>query len=291
MTLRGVLALLLVGMFIAVAVAPEAEAQRQRGRGGGKGGGGGGAVTGSQPGMADNPMSYRASREVQERAGLFNSGLVPKYPTEARCLEVKSFFGDRTRHDGSQRVAWANHGLHVGFDITAREGTPLVAIADGEVVHKHSGGRLVGHQIFLRHRPEDTGLSTWLYSKYKHFRELPNLDVGQRVRLGQVIGFSGDTGTTGGHYGDWGYPHLHLPLYVSDGGDYKVMAKMVVPAEVRHLDPLALYLPAGRRLTDNHAIRALTRAEKVVAVPYQTPNGQRVPADTRMIWPFLCKPG
>ncbi|MDP6344671.1 MAG: hypothetical protein QF491_14135, partial [Alphaproteobacteria bacterium] len=76
-----------------------------------------------------------------------------------------------------------------------------------------------------------------------------------------------------------------------DSGRYKTKPMMVVPAKVRHLDPLALYLPAGRRLTDNHAIQALSEAEKVVAIPYQTPDGRRLPADTRLIWPFMCEPG
>ena len=131
-------------------------------------------------------------------------------PKEARCLEVKSLFADRTRYEGSPRVPWANHGYHGGIDIFADEGTPLVAIAAGEVVHKFTGGRLVGHQIYLRHTPEDTGLPIWLYSKYKHFHELPDLKIGERVEMGQVIGEFGKTGNTSGYFGDEGYPHLHM---------------------------------------------------------------------------------
>ena len=66
---------------------------------------------------------------------------------------MKSPFASPTRFDGSIRVQWAYHGYHNGFDISAPIGTPLIAIADGEVIHKFTGGRLVGHQIFLRHAP------------------------------------------------------------------------------------------------------------------------------------------
>ena len=41
----------------------------------------------------------------------------------------------------------------------------------------------MGHQIYLRHTPEDTGLPIWLYSKYKNFHELPDLKIGERVEM------------------------------------------------------------------------------------------------------------
>jgi len=102
---------------------------------------------------SDNPMDPGASRELHEKTGLIETRLTPVYPDTADCLEVKSPFASPTRFDGSIRVQWAYHGYHNGFDISAPIGTPLIAIADGEVIHKFTGGRLVGHQIFLRHAP------------------------------------------------------------------------------------------------------------------------------------------
>ena len=102
---------------------------------------------------SDNPMDPGASRELHEKTRLIKTGLTPVYPDTADCLEVKSPFASPTRFDGSIRVQWAYHGYHNGFDISAPIGTPLIAIADGEVIHKFTGGRLVGHQIFLRHAP------------------------------------------------------------------------------------------------------------------------------------------
>lgn len=239
---------------------------------------------------SDNPMHPGASREVQEKAGLFPTGLTAVYPREANCLEVKSFFGDKTRYDGSFRTERANHGYHGGFDISSPEGTPLIALADGEVVHVYSGERLVGNQLYLRHAPEDTGLPFWIYSKYKHFKSPPDLAVGDRVRMGQVLGYSGKTGTVGGHYGQKGYPHLHLSIYASDYPDYKTIERAVVPQEVRYLDPLAIYLPVGHGLRDNFGVRALPEADKKVVIPYKTSDGRIVPQDTRLVWPYLCDP-
>ncbi len=248
-------------------------AQRGEGKRGRRGGGGSGRT-----------------REELVRQGLFGTGVRPIYPNEARCLEVKSFFADRTRYDGSPRVPWANHGYHGGIDISADEGTPLVAIAAGEVVHKFTGGRLVGHQIYLRHAPADTGLPIWLYSKYKHFRQLPDLRIGERVEMGQVIGESGKTGTTGGYFGDEGYPHLHMSTYAGRTGDYTPGRRGVRIPDMQQLDPLAVYLLKDRKVFDNHAVRALPDDKKTVRIPYKTTDGRIVPAGTRLIWPFMCEP-
>ena len=203
---------------------------------------------------------------------------------------MKSFFADRTRYDGSPRVPWANHGYHGGIDISSDEGTPLVAIAAGEVVHKFTGGRLVGHQIYLRHTPQDTGLPIWLYSKYKHFREMPDLEIGERVKMGQVIGESGNTGTTGGYFGWQGYPHLHMSIYAGRTGDYTPGRRGVRIPGMQQLDPLAIYLLKDRNVFDNHAVRALPDDQKTVRIPYKTTDGRISPAGTRLIWPFMCEP-
>ena len=239
-------------------------------------------------GGKNNPLASSAPRDVQKRSGLIPTGLKPIYPEEARCLEIHSFFGDRTRYDGSLRRLDANHGYHGGIDISADIGTDLIALADGEVIHKYTGGRLVGNQIYLRHAPEDTGLSVWIYSKYKHFDELPGLEIGDRVRKGDVLGPSGRTGTTGGHYGVRGYPHLHLSIYVSDSPEYRSRRSMVIPKNPRQLDPLALFLPLEDRITDSHAAAALPDDLKKVRITYLAENGEVVPEDARIIWPFRC---
>jgi len=245
-------------------------------------------TAGGKSGRAGSPFLKSASYDRKFEAGFVATGLKPAYPSKAKCREVVSFFGDETRYDGSQRAARANYGYHGGIDISAPEGTPIVAIAAGTVFQKHTGGRLVGHQIMLRHSPDDTGLPFWTVSKYKHFREMPDIEIGQWIEMGQIIGPSGKTGTTGGHYGAAGYPHLHMSVYASASGNIRLSGRggLIVP-DGKFLDPLALFYG---KVFDNHAIRALPDERKRFAVPYKTTTGTVTPANTRVVWPFLCDP-
>jgi murein DD-endopeptidase MepM/ murein hydrolase activator NlpD len=217
--------------------------------------------------------------------GLVKTGLEPVFPQGAQCTPVASYFGDDTRHDGSQRNRGANFGYHGGMDLSLAEGTPIVAIAAGTVIHKREGGQLVGIELFLRHSPEDTGLQSWTFSKYKHLMEMPALEIGQTVRAGQAIGLSGRTGTVGGHYGSRGYPHLHLSVYASETGAYAIEGGRVSIKDGRHVDPLAVYF---RRMLDSDAIRTLPAAVRKATVPYRTRDGVVIPQGSLVVWPVMC---
>lgn len=262
------------------------DASAQGRRGGGKMGGMGGGVT-EEGGEAPerSPLGRFATREQQEQSGLFFTGLKPIYPSSAKCPEVASSFGAQTRYDGSSRRGDANHGYHNGIDISCPEGTPLLAFADGTMILKFSGGQLVGNRIMFRHAPADTGLDGWIYTYYQHLTELPALEVGARVKIGQVVGRCGRTGTVGGHYGASGYPHLHFGAFVGDSDDYEDRRMMAFPAGGRHLDPLAIFAAKG---LDNHRLASLPDSEKSFAVPYATADGKITPAGTRVVWPFAC---
>ena len=78
-----------------------------------------------------------------------------------------------------------------------------------------------------------------------------------KVKKGQVLGPSGLTGTTGGHYGDDGYPHLHLSVYASPSPDYKTLKRSVWPEDVRLIDPLVLFMAAKPDPFDNHHAKGL----------------------------------
>ncbi len=107
--------------------------------------------------------------------------------------------------------------------------------------------------------------------------------------MGQVVGYSGKTGTTSGHFGRQGYAHLHLSIYLAPVGEYKSAEIKVIPKNMRYFDPLALFLMAGKKLTDNHAVLSLKPAAKSVRIPYKTTGGRVWPAGTRLICPVLCE--
>ncbi|WP_189995738.1 M23 family metallopeptidase [Thalassobaculum fulvum] len=271
--MRRVLSLL-VAVACAAGFVADAAAE---GRGGGLRGGGGGMRTPKEP------------YEVLERKGLFATGLRAAFPAGVDCPGIASPYGSRTRYDGSARNN-DHYGYHNGLDITLRAGTPLLAVADGTVVHAGTAGQLVGHFVWLHFAPAATGLPVHLFARYQHLDEPSPLAVGTTVEAGDVIARSGNTGTAGGHYGSAGYPHLHINFLVGDSAEHTVKGPMLGPKSLRYLDPLGLYLVPPPSPADNHALRDLPDAAKTVAVPVRTTDGRTLPAGSRTVWPVACSP-
>lgn len=88
--------------------------------------------------------------------------------------------------------------LHRAIDISTAPGRPVKATADGVVLRARRNGRL-GNSVDLSH---GHGMMT----RYGHLAKY-NVEPGQRVRRGDVIGFVGDTGRTTGF-------HLHYEVRV-----------------------------------------------------------------------------
>lgn len=91
--------------------------------------------------------------------------------------------------------------LHEGTDLFADFGTPIVSSEGGRVIKKGTAGA--------------GGISAWIVGDsgnayyYAHLQSWARgLEVGQRVEMGQVIGFVGDTGNAVG-----GAPHLHFEIH------------------------------------------------------------------------------
>ena len=99
--------------------------------------------------------------------------------------------------------------IHKGVDYRASVGTPVVAAVDGVVVHagrhvyKKGWGFAFGiHVIIDNDRFPDGTAGLW--AGYCHLSGV-NVSVAQRVRQGQVVGISGNTGNSTG-------PHLHFQI-------------------------------------------------------------------------------
>lgn len=237
------------------------------------------------PDMIGAFFPQRAEIEAMRRRGFLATGLRPLYPADAKCLEANSFFADTTRGDGSARTTRFYAGYHGGLDIPAPEGTPIVAVADGAVVHKGEGGGIGGIGIVLRHAPEDTGFPVWIYTEYKHLREMPDLDLGRQVKMGEVIARAGKTGTVGTRaYGSAGHSHLHLTAWYAAGDKYRP-GRMLIPLDGYWMDPLALF--RGPPLASAE-LAALPDPAKKVPLAYKTTDGRIVPKNTRVVWPFAC---
>jgi len=131
-------------------------------------------------------------------------------------------------------------GSHNGTDFRAPVGTPIRALADGTV----SGAgdtdltckkTSFGKWILVKH---DNGLA----ATFGHLSAI-SVKEGQKVKLGDIIGYSGSTGYSTG-------PHLHLSVYPNDAVNpqYRASAScagktfyMPIAATNAYLDPMQYF--------------------------------------------------
>ena len=106
-------------------------------------------------------------------------------------VRISSQFNPNRRHPVTGRIR-----PHNGTDFAVRVGTRVIAPSSG-VVETARYSRSAGYFIVLNHA---NGYST----VYMHLSKL-NVKPGQRVKMGQVIARSGNTGISTG-------PHLHYEL-------------------------------------------------------------------------------
>ena len=96
---------------------------------------------------------------------------------------------------GSQRILnGIPKNVHNGLDIAVPTGTPVKAMADGKVIYSADNFYYAGNYILIDH-----GLG--LNSLYLHLNK-SNVEEGQVVKRGEIIGSVGTTGRSTG-------PHLH----------------------------------------------------------------------------------
>ncbi|MGH2727817.1 MAG: M23 family metallopeptidase [Actinomycetota bacterium] len=95
--------------------------------------------------------------------------------------------------------------LHEGIDLFAVAGTPVIATVDG-VISKIADGSIGGISIWLA---GDDGI-TYYYGHLQGYA--PGVVAGKRVRLGEIMGYVGDTGVAQGTY-----PHLHFEIHPGGG--------------------------------------------------------------------------
>ena len=111
---------------------------------------------------------------------------------------ISSVYGSRRILNGEPRAP------HLGVDIAAPSGTPVVAAADGVVSLTHENMFFTGKTIQLNH---GLGVGTI----YIHLSKVM-VRKGQKVQKGQVIGRVGKTGRATGSHLHWGLTWRTLRL-------------------------------------------------------------------------------
>lgn len=119
-------------------------------------------------------------------------------------------------------------GTHNGTDFRASPGTIIKSAADGIVIatgdtDKACPGASYGRWVLIKHK---NGLSTI----YAHL-ELIKVRAGKEVFMGDVIGYSGNTGYSTG-------PHLHFGVYVSSAVEVSDLPSKSCKGAIFHI-PLA----------------------------------------------------
>lgn len=132
------------------------------------------------------------------------------YPVDPSALQKSihksSGFGMRVH------PIWKSTKMHTGLDMGAKIGTPIVSTGDGQVIRIQRRGTGYGWNIVIQH----TDLK--YRTLYAHMSRI-DVEIGQKINKGDVIGAVGNTGASSG-------PHLHYEVMVlettnGNAGRYK----------------------------------------------------------------------
>lgn len=240
---------------------------------------------------SDMPRSVTCALEVgagcragdAAERGLLDTGLGPLFPKGTLCPGIDDYFAmsyvfKRSRSD-------ARHG---GTDIPVAWDTPILAAAAGTVVGIYEGETSMrGREIILRHAPQDTGLPFWTYTQYAHLNARPDLTIGDKVAMGQIIAVTGNSGTSG-QGGGHRRPAIHFAAWMADGPRYADSGSAIIPENGFWLDPIGFYRDAPPY--ESPALKNLPPEQKNTPVGVITNDGTVMPAGSRRIWPYSCAP-
>lgn len=121
--------------------------------------------------------------------------------------EVNSGFRTATRPD------------HHGVDMAEQHGVPVTAAADGIVITSECNAYAPDGSDYscdVDGSPEIQGCGWYvnvlhagdILTRYCHFERAPEVEVGDQVQAGQVIGYIGSSGNSSG-------PHLHFEVHIN----------------------------------------------------------------------------
>jgi murein DD-endopeptidase MepM/ murein hydrolase activator NlpD len=103
---------------------------------------------------------------------------------------------------GGDYVVQQEFGVyHAGIDLSARQGTPVLAAGSGSVIFAGWSSMGYGNTVVIAHGTT--------FTLYGHLSAI-NVNCGQAVSTGQTIGAVGSTGWSSG-------PHLHFEVRDADG--------------------------------------------------------------------------
>lgn len=171
-------------------------------------------------------------------AGLFLAAIagliVAREPQTAHAATAYQFPCSPNVVSGYDFGTWVSgsRGYHAGQDFGCRQGTPVYAVADGQVVYsaKTPDSWRWGNLIMIQHVNQDGSQATSIYG---HLNGDRRVGAGQVVGKGQLIGFIGAAWSS--ENGNWG-DHLHLSFHY---GPYGAAVGTYAP-EIHGYEPASL---------------------------------------------------
>ena len=142
-----------------------------------------------------------------------------------------------------------SHGAHRGFDVLVPSGTPVLAASNGDVA-RVKFSILYGNQVMLNHGSIAAGFR--IQTRYFHLSEIIVAE-GEKIRRGQLIGYSGVTGLLGG------FPHLHFEVHQLNDDD--------MPVAIGDLDPQLFWVDGKGRVTCYESARDFTPVPVSLSYP------------------------
>jgi murein DD-endopeptidase MepM/ murein hydrolase activator NlpD len=154
------------------------------------------------------PLPPPTDEEVPSERGLLPNGSPqasypggsPPYMLPINASRMKS---DRMYLNNTINPVTGQRQKHHAVDHGARQGTPILAIADGEVTYTRAHSAEGGNYIVMRHADVINGGNIWV--RQLHMSRPTTLRVGDQVTKGQIIGYVGSTGRSTG-------PHIHFEI-------------------------------------------------------------------------------
>ena len=116
------------------------------------------------------------------------------WPIRGSIGHISMYFGQ------NENPFTGQYYIHKGIDIsTFRQGDPIIATADGQVVALGFDQDGFGNNVIIRHKHG-------FYTRYAHMLSF-RVQAGKRVQQGEVIGYIGNTGLSTG-------PHVHYEIHI-----------------------------------------------------------------------------
>jgi hypothetical protein len=75
-------------------------------------------------------------------------------------------------------------------------------------------------------------------------------------------------------------------VFYSTSDKYAITRDRVIPANAHWMDPVALF--RNKLPLDSKAMKALPEAEKQIPISVMLDSGVVIPANSKIVWPYLC---